>query len=82
MNSVKDTIGKPTVLVAMQENLGLRYEIFKVTTSINATGGKPHYYSLNTRAADFDYAPYLTSLERILLETRELLLRARQSVGV
>jgi nucleoside-diphosphate-sugar epimerase len=73
-------IDKPTLLAVMQENFGLRYEIVEAATSVNATGSKPHYYSLNTRAADFGYAPSLTSLEGILLETRALLLNTHEVI--
>ena len=76
----KAPIDKPTLLAAMQKEFGLRYEITEATVGVNATGGKPHYYSLNTRAADFGYTPCLTSLEGILLETRELLLYAREDI--
>ncbi|MDD4979618.1 MAG: NAD-dependent epimerase/dehydratase family protein, partial [Gallionella sp.] len=38
-------IDKSNLLVAMQENFGLRYEITEAITSVNATGSKPHYYS-------------------------------------
>lgn len=78
----KAPIDKPSLFAAMQENFGLRYEIVETTASVNATGSKPHYYSLNTRAADFGYAPHLTSLEGILVEARALLLRAHQGIGV
>jgi nucleoside-diphosphate-sugar epimerase len=61
-------IDKPNLLAAMQEKFGLRYEISEATASVNATGGKPHYYSLNTRAAEFGYQPALTSLEGIFKE--------------
>jgi nucleoside-diphosphate-sugar epimerase len=66
-------IDNPNLLAAMQEKFGLQYEITAATTSINATGGKPHYYSLNKRAADFGYQPSLTSLEGILRETKSIL---------
>jgi nucleoside-diphosphate-sugar epimerase len=66
-------IDKQSLLLAMQERFGLRYVITEASASVNATGKKPHYYSLNTRAADFGYQPTLTSLEGILLETRALL---------
>lgn len=66
-------IDKPNLLAAMQDKFGLRYEITDTTTGVNATGGKPHYYSLNTRAADFGYRPGLTSLEGILLEAGAVL---------
>jgi len=62
----------------MQNEFGLRYEIAAGTVVVNATGCKPHYYSLKTRAADFGYVPSLTSLEGILIESRKLLLNARQ----
>lgn len=68
-------IDKPALLEAMQEKFGLRYEIAEAFGSINATGCKPHYYSLNTRAADFGYVPALTSLEGILLEVTAILQR-------
>jgi len=62
-------INKPDLLVAMQKTFGLRYEIMDGATAVNATGSKPHYYSLNTRAADFGYQPSLTSLEGIMQES-------------
>ena len=61
-------IDKPALLAVMQEKFGLQYEMTEATVSINATGGKPHYYSLNTRAADYGYLPELTSLEGLLME--------------
>ena len=66
-------IDKATLLATMQEIFGLQYETTKATTSVNATGNKPHYYSLNTRAADFGYQPALTSLEGILKEATAVL---------
>lgn len=66
-------IDKPKLLAAMQDKFGLRYEITEATASVNATGGKSHYYSLNARAADFGYQPRLTSLEGILQESEKIL---------
>lgn len=66
-------IDKPMLLAAMQEKFGLRYEIIGTAVGVNATGIKPHYYSLNTRAADFGYQPVLTSLEGILIESKKVL---------
>lgn len=74
-------IDKPNLLAAMQKRFGLRYEIAGVTASINATGGKPHYYSLNRRAADFGYQPALTSLEGILQEATAMLQQQMSQVG-
>jgi nucleoside-diphosphate-sugar epimerase len=66
-------IDKETLLKTMQEKFGLQYVITAATTAVNATGSKPHYYSLNKRAADFGYQPSLTSLEGILRETKSIL---------
>lgn len=66
-------IDKPNLLAAMQDEFGLRYEIAGETASVNATGSKPHYYSLNTRAADFGYRPELSSLQGILQESKSIL---------
>lgn len=69
----KAPIDKFALLAAMQERFGLQYEVSENSANINATGGKPHYYSLNTRAADFGYQPGLTSLEGISLESSAIL---------
>ena len=66
-------IDKPDLLVAMKEEFGLRYEITADSVGVNATGGKPRYYSLNTKAANFGYQPSLTSLEGILMQSRKIL---------
>ena len=65
-------IDKPTLLKCMEDEFGLIVETVDSSVGVNATGRKPHYYSLNTRAADFGYAPSLTSLEGVLRETRLL----------
>ncbi len=67
-------IDKPTLLAAMQEKFGLQYEITEATAGINATGSKPHYYSLNTRAADFGFQPDFTSLQGVLQESQRVLI--------
>jgi nucleoside-diphosphate-sugar epimerase len=64
----KIPIDKPALLVAMQENFGLQYEIIEASAGVNATGSKPHYYALNTKAGDFGYQPNLTSLEGLIEE--------------
>lgn len=68
-------IDKPNLLVEMHEKFGLRYETTEEAASINATGNKPHYYSLNYRAANFGYLPTLTSLEGIVAEMQKILHR-------
>ena len=70
----REPIDKPTLLAIMQEKFGLQYEITGVTAGVNATGGKPYYYSLNRRAADFGYQPSLTSLEGLLIEFKQALM--------
>jgi len=74
-------IDKLTLLAAMQEKFGLQYEITAATTAVNATGVKPHYYSLNKRAADFGYTPSLTSLDGVLREAKAILQGKPHSVA-
>jgi nucleoside-diphosphate-sugar epimerase len=66
-------ITKSNLLRAMQDKFGLQYEITQTSVSVNTTGIKPNYYSLNTRAADFGYQPTLTSLEGIVQEMQIIL---------
>lgn len=66
-------IDKPNLLAAMQREFGLRYEIADAPAGVNATGNKPHYYSLNRRASEFGYQPEMTSLEGILREAAVML---------
>ncbi len=66
-------IDKPTLLAAMQDKFGLKYEITEETTSVNASGRKSYYYSSNRRAADFGYQPRLTSLEGVMREAKVIL---------
>ncbi len=72
----KAPIDKPTLLAAMQEAYGLQYEIVQTGAGVNATGGKSHYYSLNTRAAGFGYLPSLTAADGILIEATKILLES------
>jgi nucleoside-diphosphate-sugar epimerase len=64
----KAPIDKPTLLAIMQERFGLKYEVSQVDSCLNATGAKPHYYSVSKRANYFGYCPNLSSLELILYE--------------
>jgi nucleoside-diphosphate-sugar epimerase len=67
-------IDKPTLLAMMQARFGLRYEIADGAAGIvNATGAKPHYYSLNRQAAELGYQPMLTSEEGIAAESAIIL---------
>ena len=76
-------IDKPTLLATMQEQFRLRYEVVEASASVNATGSKPHYYSLNRRAAEFGYKPTLTSLDGIEKEAKLILQETlRSSVSI
>jgi nucleoside-diphosphate-sugar epimerase len=66
-------IDKQTLLATMKEIFRLQYELAETFDSINATGIKPCYYSLNRRASEFGYRPRLTSLEGILQESAAIL---------
>lgn len=66
-------VDKLNLLKTLQEKFGLRYEILETNASINATGNKPYYYSLNTRAKDFGYQPTFTSLEGVLQQVEVML---------
>lgn len=66
-------IDKFTLLSEMQSRFGLKYKIAGASAAVNATGTKPNYYSLNTRAADFGYQPMLTSLDGVLRESKAIL---------
>ncbi|MCX7101791.1 MAG: NAD-dependent epimerase/dehydratase family protein, partial [Methylobacter sp.] len=75
----KAPIDKPTLLAVMHEKYGLQYETVATAIAINATGCKPHYYSRNTRAADFGYLPSMTSLECLITEINAILLKDKLS---
>lgn len=70
----REPIDKPSLLQAMTERFGLHYEVAGgATVAVNATGAKPHYYSLNQKAAGFGYQPVWSSLEGIVAETSAIL---------
>ena len=66
-------VNKIELLKAMQNNFGLIYHVSVSDTVINATGGKPYYFSLNKRAENFGYQPTLTSLDGLLIEAHKML---------
>lgn len=68
----KAPIDKPNLLATMQVKLGLRYEIVQFDKGINATGGKPCYYSSSRQAERFGYDPHITSLAGIFLEIKNI----------
>lgn len=68
-------VDKPTLLKALHDRFGLVYETIEPSTSVavNATGAKPHYYSLNRRAEAFGYCPAHSSISGVLEESAALL---------
>jgi nucleoside-diphosphate-sugar epimerase len=66
-------VDKAALLDAMAARYGLRYEVMPAAAGINATGAKPHYYSLDRRAAGLGYAPAHTSLDGIRIEADVIL---------
>lgn len=67
-------IDKPTLLATMAEQFGLRYEVATGAPAVvNATGAKPHYYSLLRDAAALGYQPAYTSQQGIVTESRAIL---------
>jgi nucleoside-diphosphate-sugar epimerase len=68
-------VDKLTLLKALQERFGLRYDTVPPTAAVavNATGAKPHYYSLNRKAESFGYVPAYSSLTGVLEEAAALL---------
>jgi nucleoside-diphosphate-sugar epimerase len=66
-------VDKAALLDAMARNYGLRYEVTQAPAGVNATGAKPHYYSLDRRAGGLGYVPAHTSLEGICIEADAIL---------
>lgn len=68
-------VDKPALLNALEQRFGLQWETAAPSASVavNATGAKPHYYSLNRRAEAFGYCPAHSSLSGVLEESAVLL---------
>ena len=82
VNAVVDSysrapISKLALLDLMHHTFGLQYAITEHHAALNATGLKPHYYSLNRQAAHYGYQPQLSSAEGIAQECESLLGQAR-----
>lgn len=69
----KEPIDKFTLLLALKEKFGLKYEVDDTPLGLNASGMKINYFSKNMRASQFGYSPIKTSLSSVL-EQSELLL--------
>lgn len=59
-------IDKVTLLAEMRARFGLKYDFVSSSAAVNATGVKPHYYSVNRRAGHYGYIPAMTSLEGLV----------------
>lgn len=67
-------VDKPELLEALRQRFGLRYEMAGERPALmQATGAKPHYYSLRRDAAALGYQPAYSSLDCILQEAAALL---------
>jgi nucleoside-diphosphate-sugar epimerase len=73
----KAPIDKPTLLTTMQTQFGLQYEWVSTTAGVNATGNKPHYYSLNQYASIFGYRPVFSSITGIVKEAAAILNKSK-----
>lgn len=69
----KGPIDKTTLIEIMYSKFGLRYELVKVANTVNATGIKSNYYSLNRQAENFGYQPILSSADVIQTECQFML---------
>jgi nucleoside-diphosphate-sugar epimerase len=68
-------IDKASLLETMRKRFGLAYEFdAAASVAVNATGAKPHYYSLNRQAAELGYQPAYSSADGLVLES-EIILR-------
>ncbi|MOA28013.1 hypothetical protein D3C78_1489260 [compost metagenome] len=61
-------IDKFSLLQALGKEYSLEYEFQSSFVSVNATGEKVNYYSLNKAAGSFGYEPCFTSIEGLLFE--------------
>jgi nucleoside-diphosphate-sugar epimerase len=64
-------ISKIELLETMKKHFGLSYLMSDQNDSLNITGSKNHYHSLNKRAEMFGYVPTMTSVETILKEVKK-----------
>jgi nucleoside-diphosphate-sugar epimerase len=68
----KRPISKFDLLNELRSEFGLKYEIEKNISIVNATGVKVNYYSVNRRAIKLSYRPKRNSLKGIIQEIQTL----------
>jgi nucleoside-diphosphate-sugar epimerase len=67
-------IDKFTLLNMMNKQFGLIFNTLETENcTVNATGSKPHYYSINSKAAKLGYQPEYSSEEGIHVEMLKML---------
>jgi hypothetical protein len=66
-------IGKREMLELMAGEFGLEYRIAEHPGTVNATGVKPYYFSLNHSAGQLGYQPLFTSAEAIVSQGSRML---------
>jgi nucleoside-diphosphate-sugar epimerase len=64
----KSPVGKLLMLSELESKFGLQYVVSESHDSLNATGAKINYYSLNNALSDFGYSPVKSSLEGLVDE--------------
>jgi len=69
----KEPIDKISLLDVMQKEFSLQYKLIGEHESVNATGGKSNYYSLNRGAENLGYKPNYSAIECILTECNLLI---------
>lgn len=65
-------ITKRALLTLMETEFGLRYQFVDAVTTINATGAKPEYYSINTEVEAIGYRPTRSSATGLIEEISAL----------
>ncbi|BBN58985.1 NAD-dependent epimerase/dehydratase family protein [Hydrogenovibrio marinus] len=68
----KEPVDKFSLLNTFSEKYGLEYCIKRDGVSVNATGAKLNYYSINKIAYKVGYQPSMTSLEGVLDQVRKM----------
>lgn len=76
----KAPIDNQTLLSAMQAKFGLQYELVQTAAGVNATGSKPHYYSINRQAGKFGYLPNFSSYDVLIYELEKCLKMATKVI--
>jgi nucleoside-diphosphate-sugar epimerase len=73
-------VSKRELLDLMADEFGLRYSFTGNGDTVNATGAKPFYYSMNRAAATLGFEPRYTSTETVRVEAAAMLARAPERI--